>query len=73
MVASGDTTAILAGLHESVFQRSGDPLPPDFTAYPSFIAHAAHAVLLGLIALHPAAALGWGSGGGEQRSPMRLG
>jgi cytochrome b561 len=41
-----------------VFGGSGDPLPADFAAYPSWIAHIALAVLLvGLIGLHLLAAL----------------
>jgi cytochrome b561 len=58
MVASGYTTAILAGLNRSVFQESGEPLPGDFAAYPSFIVHGLVAALLtGFIALHIAGAL----------------
>jgi cytochrome b561 len=58
MVASGYATAILAGLNRSVFQRSGEPLPASFETYPTFEAHGFLAVLLvGLIALHVAAAL----------------
>jgi cytochrome b561 len=58
MVATGFATALLAGLNRSVFQRSGEPLPADFDAYPSFIAHSYLAVLLaGFLALHVLAAL----------------
>lgn len=58
MVASGYATAILAGLNKSVFQHSGDPLPPSFEAYPSFAAHGYLAALLAaFIALHVVAAL----------------
>jgi cytochrome b561 len=58
MVASGISTAILAGLNYSVFQHSGEPLPASFRAYPTFIAHATLALLLIiLIALHVLAAL----------------
>jgi cytochrome b561 len=58
MVGSGYATAILAGLNKSVFQGSGDPLPADFSAYPTFAAHGALAVLLaGFIVLHVLAAL----------------
>jgi cytochrome b561 len=58
MVATGYATAILAGLNRIVFQGSGEPLPPSFSAYPSFAAHAVLATLLaGLIVLHIAAAL----------------
>jgi cytochrome b561 len=57
MVASGYATAILAGLNRSVFQDSGDPLPPDFAAYPSFVAHGTLATILaGFIILHVLAA-----------------
>jgi cytochrome b561 len=58
MVGSGYATAILAGLNKSVFQGSGDPLPPDFSAYPTFVAHGMLAALLaGYIVLHIPAAL----------------
>jgi cytochrome b561 len=55
---TGYATALLAGLPAIVFGGSGDPLPADFAAYPSWIVHVALAVLLvGLIALHVLAAL----------------
>lgn len=58
MVGSGYATAILAGLNKSVFQGSGDPLPPDFSIYPTLVAHGALAALLaGFIVLHVLAAL----------------
>jgi cytochrome b561 len=58
MAATGLATAILAGLNRSVFQGTGEPLPPSFAAYPSFVAHYFVALLLaGLIVLHLAAAL----------------
>ena len=58
MVASGYTTAILAGLNRIVFQGSGEPLPSSFAIYPSFRAHGFVAALLAaFIALHIAAAL----------------
>jgi cytochrome b561 len=58
MVASGFSTAILAGLNRSVFLHSGEPLPVNFRAYPTFVAHASLALLLIiLIALHVLAAL----------------
>jgi cytochrome b561 len=58
MVASGFATAILAGLNRSVFQGSGDPLPPDFDVYPTFVAHGTLALLLmAFIVLHLLAAL----------------
>src|SRR2546427_2198676 len=57
MVGTGYATAISAGLNKIVFQRSGDPLPPSFAAYPTFVAHSfLAAVLLGFIALHVLAA-----------------
>jgi cytochrome b561 len=57
MVATGFTTAILAGLNKIVFQGSGDALPPDFLIYPTRVAHGAIAVLLvGFILLHVLAA-----------------
>jgi len=58
MVATGYATAILAGLDRSVFQGTGEPLPPSFSAFPTFTAHAYIALLLaGMIALHAVAAL----------------
>jgi cytochrome b561 len=58
MVGSGYATAILAGLNRSVFEGSGDPLPPDFSVYPTFMAHGTLAALLaGFIVLHVLAAL----------------
>ncbi|MDB5610141.1 MAG: cytochrome b [Bradyrhizobium sp.] len=58
MVATGYATAILAGLNRIVFQGTGDPLPPSFGIYPSFVAHGYLALLLaGFIVLHVAAAL----------------
>ena len=58
MVGSGYATAILAGLNKSVFQGSGDPLPPDFSIYPTFVAHDTLAALLaGFIVLHVLASL----------------
>jgi cytochrome b561 len=58
MVATGFATAILAGLNRIVFQGTGEPLPPTFTVYPSFVAHGYLALLLaGLIVLHVLAAL----------------
>jgi cytochrome b561 len=58
MAGSGYATAILAGLNRSVFQGSGDPLPPSFAAYPSFMAHFYVALLLvGFIVVHVLAAL----------------
>lgn len=58
MVATGYATAILARLNRSVFQGSGDPLPPDFAVYPTFVVHATLAALLaGFVILHVLAAL----------------
>jgi cytochrome b561 len=58
MVTSGYTTAILAGLNRSVFQRTGEPLPADFDVYPSFVAHSYLATVLAvLIGLHVLAAI----------------
>jgi cytochrome b561 len=58
MAGSGLATAILAGLNRSVFQGTGEPLPPSFEPYPSFVAHGYFALLLaGLIVLHLLAAL----------------
>ncbi len=58
MVATGFATALLAGLNRSVFQGTGEALPPDFDAYPSFVAHGYLAALLaGFLALHVLAAL----------------
>jgi cytochrome b561 len=57
MVASGYATAILAGLNRSVFQDTGEPLPADFAAYPSFVVHGwLAAILTAFIAAHVAAA-----------------
>jgi cytochrome b561 len=56
--ATGLTTAILAGLNRSVFQGTAEPLPADFSVYPSFTAHAAIALVLSaLILIHVAAVL----------------
>ena len=53
VVGTGYTTAILAGLPAIVFTASGSPLPPAFTIYPSFVAHALLATILAnLIVLH---------------------
>ena len=58
MAGTGFATAIRAGLNRSVFQGSGEPLPPSFASYPTFVAHGYVALLLaGLIALHVVAAL----------------
>ncbi len=56
--ATGLATALLAGLNRSVFQDTGEPLPADFSAYPSFTAHATIALLLAaLIVVHVVAVL----------------
>jgi len=56
--ATGLTTALLAGLNRSVFQGTAEPLPADFSVYPSFTAHAAIALVLSaLILIHVAGVL----------------
>ena len=58
LAASGLATANMAGLPPIVFGGSGDPLPPDFSAFPPRAAHGALAALLGLLLLgHVGAAL----------------
>jgi cytochrome b561 len=58
MVVTGYATAILAAFNRSLFQGSGDPLPPDFAVYPTFVTHATlAAVLAGVMILHVLAAL----------------
>jgi cytochrome b561 len=58
MVGSGYATAVRAGLPAIVFAGSGNPLPPSFEIYRSFVAHGYLAALLaGFIALHVLAAL----------------
>jgi cytochrome b561 len=58
MVATGYTTAILAGLNKIVFMKSGAPLPADLTVYPTFVAHAALAIIFAsLVVLHILAAV----------------
>jgi len=58
MVGTGFATAILAGLNKIVFQGSGDPLPPSFAVYPSFVLHGYFATLLvGFIVVHVLATL----------------
>ena len=58
MVVTGYATALIAHLNDSVFARSGAPLPPSFDDYPTFRAHGAIATVLAiLIGLHVAAAL----------------
>lgn len=57
MAGTGLATAILAGLPAIVFGGSGDPLPPTFMIYPTWVAHGSIAALLvGLIILHALAA-----------------
>jgi len=56
MAGSGIGISVLAGLPPIVFGGSGDPLPPDFWAYPPRYAHAILAnILMVLIVLHVAA------------------
>jgi cytochrome b561 len=58
MAATGMATALAAGLNRSVFQHSGEPLPADFLAFPTFQAHGLLALILVLfVLLHVAAAL----------------
>lgn len=58
MGLSGMGVASQAGLFESVFQRSGAPLPEDFFVFPARYAHGYLALgLLALVGLHVAAAL----------------
>jgi len=58
MVAGGLTTAVLSGLNLIVFGRSGEPLPPTLTIYPSYLAHGyLAAIMAAFIALHLVAAL----------------
>ncbi|MCC6779438.1 MAG: cytochrome b/b6 domain-containing protein [Hyphomicrobiales bacterium] len=58
MVGTGFATAILAGLPDIVFARSGKPLPPDFLVYPTRVVHGYLAwLLVALIVLHVLAAL----------------
>lgn len=55
MVGTGYATGILARLPAIVFARNGEPLPPGFAVFPTWVAHRALAVLLlGLIVLHVA-------------------
>src|SRR5258708_2793802 len=58
MVGSASATAILPGLNTSVFQGTGEALPPTVDIYPSLVAHGYIALLLaGFIILHVLAAL----------------
>jgi cytochrome b561 len=58
MVMTGFATTLTAGLIRIMFQGSGDPLPPSFAVFPSFVAHVYLAdALVGLIAVHVLAAL----------------
>jgi len=55
MAGTGYATAIVAGLPDIVFASSGDPLPPTFAIYPTWVAHfCLAAVLVSLIVLHVA-------------------
>lgn len=58
MTGTGYATALLAGLPDIVFARSGAPLPSTFHIYPTREAHGYIAtVLVGFIALHVLAAI----------------
>ncbi len=58
MGISGLGVASQAGLFDSVFERSGAPLPEDFFAFPARYGHGYVALgLLALVGLHVAAAL----------------
>ena len=58
MVISGYATALIAGLNDSVFARSGAPLPATFDGLPTFHLHGWIALVLAiLIGLHVAGAL----------------
>jgi cytochrome b561 len=58
MVISGYATALIARLDETVFVRSGAPLPASFDAYPTFHLHGWIAAILAiLIGLHVLGAL----------------
>ena len=58
MVISGYATALIAGLNDSVFARSGAALPATFDAFPTFHLHGWIALVLAiLIGLHVAGAL----------------
>jgi len=58
MAATGYATGLLAGLPDIVFAGSGKPLPPDFTVFPTRVAHGYIAIILAVsIVLHVLAAL----------------
>jgi cytochrome b561 len=58
MVISGYATALIARLNDSVFARSGAPLPATFDAYPTFHLHGWIATILAiLVGLHVLGAL----------------
>jgi cytochrome b561 len=58
MAGTGYATALMAGLPDIVFGRSGAPLPQDFLIYPTRVAHGYLALLLvAFVALHVLAAL----------------
>jgi cytochrome b561 len=58
MAVTGVSTAIVAGLYKSVFQKNGEALPADFDVFPVFHTHGLLAIVLTLvILLHVAAAL----------------
>lgn len=63
MAATGFATALLAGLPEIVFARSGAPLPASFGMFPTRVVHGWIAVLLALlVVLHGGAVLRRGRG-----------
>jgi cytochrome b561 len=58
MVVTGYATGLLAHLNDSVFARTGTPLPPSFDAYPTFRLHGwIAATLVTLVGLHVLGAL----------------
>jgi cytochrome b561 len=58
MVASGYATGLIARLNDSVFARSGTPLPATFDGYPTFRLHGWIALVLAiLVGLHVLGAL----------------
>ena len=73
MVASGYATGLIAHLDDSVFARSGAPLPPSFDAYPTFHLHGWIAATLAILAgLHAVGAF-WHWLGKRDRVMGRMG